>query len=699
MNTEKTLTIDGLQVALKDEKNLLEVIRGAHIELPTFCYHSELSVYGACRLCMVEVEGRGLVAACSTPVEAGLKIKTQSAPVRELRKVNLELLLASGQHDCPTCDKSGSCKLQSLSERLGVRKVRFKAPAKPKALDTSSPSLVRDPNKCVLCGDCVRYCSEIQGIGVLEFTHRGSDSVVTPAFGKGLSDVECVFCGQCASVCPTGAITVKSEVDVVHAALQDPKKTVIVQIAPAVRASIGEAFNIPADSHVLGKLVASLRRLGFAKVYDTAFTADLTILEEANEFVARKLKGEDLPLFTSCCPAWVKLAEQDFPELLPHTVKLEDGSEKQVQHISSCRSPQGMFGSLAKEVLPQEFGIERKDLIVVSIMPCTAKKFEAKRPELAHEGIPDNDFVLTTQEAIRMIKDAGIAITELEPESLDMPFGAKSGAGIIFGNSGGVTEAVLRYAAAELDKTAEGRAAYQEVVKEVRKMDGIREFTVELSLGTIKGAVVHGLANTRKLVRAIREGKAQYDFVEVMSCPNGCVNGGGQPVALDSKLIAKRRDALRHMDVALDYHRPQDNHTLAKCYEDHLGGKPNSHKAHHLLHTVYQNRKRINNEPLPLGETTGVAKVPVTMCVGTGCQLRGAQDLLRQTLKHIDDSDLAEFIDIRATFCMEACDKGPSVTVNGVVKHGCTLDDVKASIVKALEEHPEQEFRNAIVRS
>ncbi len=699
MTAEKTLTIDGVQVALNGEKNLLEVIRGAHIELPTFCYHSELSVYGACRLCMVEVEGRGLVAACSAPVEPGLKIKTQSAAVRELRKVNLELLLASGQHDCPTCDKSGACKLQSLSERLGVRKVRFKAPVVVKPLDTSSASLVRDPNKCVLCGDCVRYCSEIQGIGVLEFSHRGSNSVVTPAFGKGLKDVECVLCGQCASVCPTGAITVKSEIEKVHASLENPKKTVVVQIAPAVRAAIGEAFNLPADTHVMGKLVASLRRLGFDKVYDTAFAADLTILEEANEFVARKKKGEDLPLFTSCCPAWVKLAEQDFPELLPHTEVAADGTQKTVQHISSCRSPQGMFSSLAKDVLPKEFGIDRKDLVVVSIMPCTAKKFEAQRPELGVDGSLDTDCVLTTQEAIRMIKDAGIALAELDPESLDMPFGAKSGAGVIFGNSGGVTEAVLRYAAAELEATPEGRAALQDVVMEVRKMDGVREFTANLSIGTIKGAVVHGLANTRKLVRAIKEGKAHYDFVEVMSCPNGCVNGGGQPVAQDSKIVAKRREALRHIDASLDFHRSQDNLALTKCYEDHIGGAPNSHKAHHLLHTVYQNRKRIANEPLALGEISGKEKIPVTVCVGTGCQLRGAQELLRQTLKFVDQADLTDYLDIRATFCMEACDRGPSVTVNGVAKQHCSLDDVKAAIAKALEEHPDEEFRNATVRS
>jgi len=695
MNSEKSLTIDGMKLALAGEKNLLEVIRRAHIELPTFCYHSELSVYGACRLCMVDVEGRGLLAACSTPPEAGMKIRTQSTPVRELRKVNLELLLASGKHDCPTCDKSGKCKLQSLSERLGVSKVRFKAPPEDKPLDTSSPSLVRDPNKCVLCGDCVRFCSEIQGIGALDFSHRGSKVTVTPAFGKGLSEVECVLCGQCSAVCPTGAITVKPEIEQVHEALQNPAKTVIVQIAPAVRAALGEAFNLPSGSHVMGRLVAALRRMGFAKVYDTAFAADLTILEEANEFVKRKAKGEDLPLFTSCCPAWVKLAEQDFPELLPQSGHGKHGGQK----ISSCRSPQQMFGSLAKAVLPKELGTVRENLVVVSLMPCTAKKFEARRPEFAVKDNPDVDFVLTTQELIRMIKDAGLALAELEPESLDMPFGAKTGAGIIFGNSGGVTEAVLRYAATELEATEEGREALKEVVEIVRNTDeGVREFTAELSLGTVRGAVVHGLANARRLVRRVQSGEVQYDFVEVMACPGGCVAGAGQPVSLDGKQVARRREALRHLDVVMDLHKSQENPTLQKVYAEHLGGTPNSHEAHHLLHTNYQSRKRINNEPIPLGELSGKPKIPVSVCVGTGCQLRGAQDLLRQILAHVEEAGLGDCFDIRATFCMESCDRGPMVTVGETSRSRCSLEDVKMALASALETHPDEEFRNAVVR-
>ena len=699
MGSELTLTIDGLKVPLAGEKNLLEVVRKAHIELPTFCYHSELSVYGACRLCMVDVEGRGLLAACSTPPEAGMKIRTQSTPVRELRRVNLELLLASGNHDCPTCSKSGECKLQSLSERLGVSKVRFKAPPEVKPLDTSSPSLVRDPNKCVLCGDCVRFCSEIQGIGALDFTHRGSKVTVTPAFGKGLAEVECVLCGQCAAVCPTGAITVKQEIEPVHLALQDPRKTVVIQIAPAVRAALGEAFGLASGSHVMGRLVAALRRMGFDKIYDTAFAADLTILEEANEFLKRKTRGENLPLFTSCCPAWVKLAEQDFPELLPHTETAPGGGLQQVQKISSCRSPQQMFGSLAKSVLPKELGIAWEDLVVVSLMPCTAKKFEAKRPEFAVKDNPDVDFVITTQEIIRMIKDAGLALAELEPESLDMPFGAKTGAGIIFGNSGGVTEAVLRYVATELEATPAGREALQDVVKTVRNMDGRREFEAELSLGTVRGAVVHGLANARKLVKEVLAGSVHYDFVEVMACPGGCVAGAGQPASPDGRMVGQRRETLRHLDVVMDLHKSQDNPTLPKCYADHLGGTPNSHEAHHLLHTNYQSRKRINNEPIPLGELSGKPKIPVSICVGTGCQLRGAQDLLRQVLKHVDEAELGDYFDIRATFCMESCDRGPVVTVGETPRNRCSLEDVKFALANALEGHPVEEFRHAITRA
>jgi len=665
MSADTTLIIDGLQLAFQDEKNLLEVIRKAHIELPTFCYHSELSVYGACRLCMVEVEGRGLVAACSTAPEAGMRLRTQTPQVRELRKMNIELLLASGKHDCPSCSKSGACKLQSLAERLGVGKVRFKAPVADHPLDTSSPSVVRDPSKCILCGDCVRFCDEIQGIGAIGFIHRGSQAMVAPAFNRGLGEVDCVNCGQCAAVCPVGAITVKSDIERVFEALGDPAKTVIVQVAPAVRSAMGEAFGVPNDTlTTMGRIVSSLRRLGFDKVYDTSFTADLTIWEEATEFISRKENGGKLPLFTSCCPAWVKLAEHDLPEIL--------------DNLSSCRSPQGMFGSLAKEVLPSELGIAREDLVVVSVMPCTAKKFEAGRPELAAQGSQDTDLVITTQELVRMIQDAGLLFSELPVGSLDMPFGFKTGAGVIFANSGGVTEAVVRYVAGQL---GEGNPVIQELRSDKRR----RILELPSKLGPIRIGVVYGLAEAQQLVKEIQSGESELDFVEVMACPGGCIGGAGQPVTHSAAVRAERTQAIRRVDAALDLHCPQENHFIKAVYADRLES-PNSEKAHHLLHTHYQSRRRIQGQGIALSELTGTPKIPVSFCVGTACHLRGAEGLLKQVMARVEEEDLGDRFDIRATFCMEACDRGPTVQVDGIVLHAATVEAVMSLMHEACTE-------------
>ncbi len=660
MTAANILTVDGRRVAIEGERNLLEVIRKAHIELPTFCYHSELSVYGACRLCIVEIEGRGVVTSCSTIPEPGMVVKTQTAELREMRKVTLELMLASHDRECPSCERADSCKLQALASRLGVDKVRYKAPRQVRPVDHSSPSIVRDPNKCVLCGDCVRMCDEVQGIGALDFCNRGSNVVVAPAFNKDMANVECVNCGQCIAVCPTGALTPRSEIEEVWEALQNPEMTVVVQVAPAVRVALGEVFGMPADDHIMGRMVTALRLMGFDKVFDTSFTADLTILEEANEFLARKGEGGTLPLFTSCCPAWVKLAEQDFPELLPH--------------ISTCRSPQQMFGSLAKEMLPAQLGVKPENLVVVSVMPCTAKKFEARRREFRNETGADVDFVLTTRELARMIKDAGLMFRELESDHLDMPFGMKTGAGIIFGNSGGVSEAVLRYVSEEQDP---------EVLEAVRGAEGIRELTLNLAGGEVRMAVVSGLRNARQLAEKVRKGEAKYDFIEVMACPGGCIGGAGQPVSQDPGIRRRRTADLREADAACELRRSQENVFVQKAYAEVLG-EINGEKAHQLLHTHYRNRRRIEQDGISL-TSTGEAKIPVSVCVGTGCFLRGSQELLRGLMHHVADADLEERVDVRATFCMEACDRGPTVRVNGHVLHHASLEATKELVQSAIE--------------
>ena len=545
------VTVDGIRVELEGETNLLEVIRKAGIDLPTFCYHSELSVYGACRMCICDIEGRGLQATCSTPPEPGLVIKTSTEKTMRIRRMALELLLSNHHGNCQTCDKNTSCRLQSLAEKLGVTNLRFKNESIVEDIDNSNKSLVRDPNKCILCGDCVRMCKEVQGIGVLDFVGRGSNVKVSPAFDKSLNEVECVYCGQCATCCPTGALTVKSETDVVWKAIHNPDKVVVVQIAPAVRTAVGEAFGILDGELAIGKAAAALRRIGFNRVYDTSFTADLTTLEEGTEFLKRLAKGERLPQFTSCCPAWVKYAEQFYPEF--------------VNNLSSCKSPQQMFGSLAKKYLPKELEVKQENLFVVSVMPCTAKKFERARPEFNQDGIAEVDVVLTTQELIKMIKQAGIMFSELRPESMDMPFGFKTGAGIIFGASGGVAEAVLRLATAH-----EGQANKTYEFLEVRGLDGVKELEASINGETVRLAVVNGLANAREVLEKIKSGESKYDIVEIMSCRGGCIGGGGQPLPNDMESRERRKDALYDCDRVQSLHNASDNPFVQEVYRKWL---------------------------------------------------------------------------------------------------------------------------------
>ncbi|HEY9069305.1 MAG TPA: NADH-dependent [FeFe] hydrogenase, group A6 [Candidatus Ozemobacteraceae bacterium] len=664
-NTTATVLIDNRPVPIEGERNILEMVRKAGIELPTFCYHSDLSIYGACRMCMVHVEGRGLMAACSTKPEPGMKVKTTTEEIREMRKIVVELLLANHDGQCPTCAKSAACTLQNLSRRLGITTNRFKPIHQPRAIDVSSPSLVRDPNKCVLCGDCVRMCAEIQGIGAIDFAGRGRDAAVLPAFGKNLEQVECVNCGQCAAVCPTGALTVRSDVEDVWKLLDDPSKTVIAEIAPAVRVALGEMFGLEAGEVVTGQAVAALKTMGFKKVFDTSFSADLTVIEEAEEFLTRFSKGEKLPQFTSCCPAWVKYAEQYHPELLPN--------------LSSCKSPQQMFGSIARDTLPKALGIENKNLVIVSIMPCTAKKFEARRSEFAKEGIRDVDYVLTTQEFARMIEERGIDFRSLSPESLDMPLGFKTGAGVIFGASGGVTEAVLRYAAEKVT----GRTLENVDFVQVRGEDGRREIELDVAGKKLKLCVVHSLANARKVADEIKKGKSSYHLIEVMACPGGCVGGAGQPLNRDVAARRRRAKGLYDADKTQPLHKAQENPYIAELYQKNLG-EVGGHKAHELLHTHYHSRRRLGDTGIPLITGTAADKLKITVCVGTSCYVKGSQTLLQKLVKHLEEQGLTSAVDVQASFCHERCDRGPTVVIGDRVIEKCTLETAIQTVTKML---------------
>jgi len=566
MQIPNMMEVNGVPVRIEGERNLLEVISKTGIKLPVFCYHSDLSIYGACRMCMVEDDRGRLMAACSTVPKAGMKIKTNTDRLFRYRRNILELLLANHCRDCTTCPKSGKCTLQDLAAQFGISTIRFEN-NKPKTVrDTSSYSIVRDPSKCILCGDCVRECNEIQNIGAIDFAHRGSKAVISTAFGKPILDSACVHCGQCAAVCPTGAIIVKDDTSAVWKMLDDPNTFVTCEIAPAVRVGIGKELGLGDDENAMGRIVAALHRMGFDEVYDTATGADMTVIEEANEFVDRLEHGGVLPLFTSCCPAWVQLAEKRYPDLLPN--------------LSTCRSPMGMFAAVIKEYYKDRLPEGKTRHFHVALMPCTAKKFEAKRGEFQTERGPNTDDVITTQELIRMIKRSGIMFHELEPESVDVPFGSMSGAGIIFGVTGGVTEAVLRKIASDGTRTSLEQIKYTGV----RGMEHMKEATVPYGERELHIAVVSGLGNAQKVIEAIKEGRAKYDLVEVMACRGGCISGAGQPY-ISQRHRVKRSDGLYKSDRVSLIKRSQDNPLMKELYETVLKGK-----EHELLHVHYARR-------------------------------------------------------------------------------------------------------------
>ncbi len=561
-----TITINGKKVEFTNEKNLLTIIRKAGIEVPTLCYQPELSTFGACRLCTVEDDRGRCFASCSEEPRDGMVIYTHTERLRKHRKLIVELLLASHCRDCTTCDKHGSCTLQKLAYQLGINQVRFDNHREVQPVDFSSPAIVRDPNKCILCGNCVRVCSEIQGIGVLGFANRGTEAMATTAFNRPMSATDCVSCGQCRVVCPTGALTIHHNMTDVWQALGDPKVRVVAQIAPAVRVAVGEAFGLPRGESTMGKIVAALHRMGFDEVFDTTYTADLTIMEESAEFLERVSKGEKLPLLTSCCPAWVKFVETQYPEFK--------------ENISTCRSPQGMFSAILKEYYRDEANAQGKKTVVVSIMPCTAKKMEAQRPDAYTKGEKDTDLVLTTAELIRMIDAHGINFETMPSVACDMPFGIGSGGGVIFGATGGVTEAVLR-------RLTEGRdtAALDQIAESgVRGDQGIKEFSVDYKGIEVKICVASGLANARKVLESVKSGEKEYHFIEVMACPGGCVMGGGQPTdGTKAARAAARTKGLYEVDGTMAIKKSNENPLMDVFYNGYFKGK-----AHALLHTHHE---------------------------------------------------------------------------------------------------------------
>ena len=555
------ITINGKKVEFTDEKNVLSIIRKAGIDIPTLCYHSELSTFGACRLCTVEDERGRLFASCSEEPRDGMVIYTHTERLRKHRKLIVELLLAAHCRDCTTCVKSGECKLQELAHNMGVLKVRYENYNEIRPVDYSSPAIVRDPNKCILCGNCVRVCSELQGIGVLGFANRGTEATVTPAFEKKLSETDCVSCGQCRVFCPTGALTIRTNMDEVWKALGDKDTRVVAQIAPAVRVAVGDAFGMKNGENVMGKIVAALHAMGVDEVYDTTYTADLTIMEESAEFLDRVANGGKLPLLTSCCPAWVKFVDDQFPDMK--------------EHVSTCRSPQQMFSAVLKEWYRDPEHAQGKKTHVVSIMPCTAKKMEAVREDSYTKGEKDTDTVITTTELIRMIKNAGIAFDKIEPESCDMPFGIGSGAGVIFGVTGGVTEAVLRRLADGHDSVTLDAIAKCGI----RGEEGIKETVVPYNGIDVKICVVSGLANARKVMEQVQNGEKEYHLIEVMACRRGCIMGGGQPIPAGPRHKAARAAGLYAADGSMVIKKSDENPLMDVFYNGYFKGK-----AHELLH-------------------------------------------------------------------------------------------------------------------
>ena len=573
-----TLTIDGVSVSVPAGTTVLEAAKQAGIRIPTLCYMKGLNEIGACRLCVVDTGARALQAACVLPAADGMVVKTNTPAVRNARKVNLELLLSNHDKKCLSCVRSTNCEFQKLCNEYGVEDENFYAGSMTETVIDDKAPIVRNNAKCILCRRCVAVCHKVQNVGVIGPIKRGFNTQIACAWGDSLSDTACINCGQCIAVCPTGALTERDDTAKVFAALNDPTKHVVVQPAPAVRAALGEEFGIPMGTSVTGKMACALRRLGFDKVFDTDFAADLTIMEEATELVERVKNGGVLPMITSCSPGWIKFCEHQYPDFLPN--------------LSSCKSPHEMEGAVIKSYYAEKAGIDPQDIVVVSVMPCTAKKFEAARPELGHDGIADVDIVITTRELARMIKLSGIDFANLPEEDFDEMLGESTGAAVIFGVTGGVMEAALRTAYEVITGSKLEKLEFMDV----RGLEGVKEASYNLNGLELKVAIAHSTGAASKLLDAVRSGEKSYTFIEVMGCPGGCVNGGGQPIVSPAQRDVQdprvlRAKALYDEDASKPVRKSHENLAIQKLYDEYFE-KPNSHKAHEILHTHYTARPK-----------------------------------------------------------------------------------------------------------
>lgn len=581
MSEDINLKIDGKEVTVPRGTTVLKAAKQIGIDIPTLCYLKEINAAGDCRMCIVEIEGRrGFVPSCITQVEEGMNVKTDTPEINEARRIILDLILSTHNRDCLTCIRNGKCELQTLAEKFGITDIQYEGEKVKPTIDELSPSIVRDNSKCIMCKRCVATCKNIQNISAIDVAGRGFESRVTTTNDESLNNVNCTFCGQCITACPVGALKEKDETQTVWRKIRDAETTVIVQTAPAVRVALGEEFGMPIGTNVKGKMVTALKRMGFDKVFDTNTGADFTIMEEATEFVKRLQSNDNIPMITSCSPGWIRFIEMNYPELLGH--------------LSSCKSPHEMFGAILKSYYAEKMGIDPNKMFVVSVMPCVAKKFEKSREEMKNDDLANVDAVITTRELAKMIKQANIEFTSLEDSEFDNPMGEATGAAAIFGTTGGVMEAALRTAY----ETVTGQELEKVNFEDVRGKKGIKKATVKIGDTEVKVVVAHGLSNARKVLDEIKAGEANYQFVEIMACPGGCVMGGGQPIVNsktrnDIDVRANRANALYDIDEKSTIRKSHKNPVLLKIYEEYLG-EPGGHRAHELLHTHYQAREKYN---------------------------------------------------------------------------------------------------------